>query len=72
VKILGSSVFTTPSSGVENADFYARYLESSIIPPRYRAEGNNIELAIFLPILAEADGRLLGGLRKKAYLKDFR
>ena len=26
----------------------------------------------YLPVLAGADGRLLGGLRKKAYLKDFR
>lgn len=26
----------------------------------------------YLPVLTGADGRLLGGLRKKAYLKDFR
>ena len=26
----------------------------------------------YLPVLAGADGRSLGGLRKKAYLKDFR
>jgi hypothetical protein len=31
-----------------------------------------ITRTIFCHALAGADGRLLGGLRKKAYLKDFR